>query len=130
LDPRFKFGLGFSEQDKNAIWIIIRGMMTHVAMLEVQHQEEVENRGEEQPQVQQRPAGPVDAIFQEINQLAMDEKAVATEDGEINKNHNHDRDCDNLINKVNVELLLYKRKLHLPLKKEDGNTTTHWIGGS
>jgi hypothetical protein len=28
LDPRFKFGPGFSEQDKNAIWNIIRQMMT------------------------------------------------------------------------------------------------------
>jgi hypothetical protein len=44
LDPRYKFGLGFSEQDKNAIWNIIREMMTHVAVLEVQHQEEVEYR--------------------------------------------------------------------------------------
>ncbi len=49
LDPRFKFRPGFSEQDKNAIWDIMRGMMTHVAMAEIQQQEEVENRDEGQP---------------------------------------------------------------------------------
>jgi hypothetical protein len=128
LDPRFKFGPGFSEQDKNAIWNIIRQMMTQVAMFEVQQQQEVEYRDEERAQAPRRPAGPVDAMFQELNQLAMDEQTVIAEGGEGNNYHNPDRDHDDLINRVDAELLLYKREQHLPLKKEDGryNNPLDW----
>jgi hypothetical protein len=67
-------------------------------------------------------------MFQELNQLAMDEQTVTAEGKEINNDHNHDRDHDDLINRVYAELLLYKQEQHLPLKKEDGqyNNPLDW----
>jgi hypothetical protein len=38
VDPWFKFGPGFSDVDKNYIWNIIRQMMTHIAVGELQRE--------------------------------------------------------------------------------------------
>jgi hypothetical protein len=40
VDPRFKFGPGFSEFDKTYIWNIIRQMMTYIAVGANQREEE------------------------------------------------------------------------------------------
>ncbi len=117
VDPRFKFGPGFSDVDKNYIWNIIRQMMTHIAVGEQQREEEPlleERRQQQQP----RRAGLVDAMFLELNQMAMEEQAA---NGEDDNNNNNNNDHEDVVNRVDAELLLYKREPHLPLKKDDGS---------
>lgn len=119
LDPRFKFGPGFSVQDKNYVWNIIGQMMTQIAMLEHQEQDDEPLRepGLNQQQQQQRRQGYVDAMFLELNEMAMAEQA----ENENNHDHNNNNYQDDILNVVDAELLLYKREQHLPLKKADGS---------
>jgi hypothetical protein len=100
LDPRFKFGPGFSEEDKNIIWYLLKEMLRLVAMSQVQVTVEPEARD----CIQQRRNGPVYDMFEELNQLAMEEQAVCC----------HHRN-EEIVNRVDAELLLFKREQHLPL---------------
>jgi hypothetical protein len=56
-------------------------------------------------------------MFLELNQMAMEEQAA---NGEDDDNHNNN-DNEDVVNRVDAELLLYKREQHLPLKKDDGS---------
>jgi hypothetical protein len=58
VDPRFKFGPGFSDFDKTYIWNIIRQMMTYLVVGENQREEE--HLVEEDQQQQQPRTGIVD----------------------------------------------------------------------
>jgi hypothetical protein len=99
VDPRFKFGPGFSEFDKSYIWNIIRQMMTHIAVGVNQREEEPLLEGGEQ---QQQPrAGIVDVMFHELNQMAMEEQAANAGDDVIHED-------EDVVNRVDAELLLYK----------------------
>ena len=49
VDPRFKFGPGFSDHDKQYIWGIIRRMVTLVALAEQAEQEPIQG---DEPQQQ------------------------------------------------------------------------------
>ena len=82
-------------------------------MSEVQVRVEPEARDH----IQQRRNGPVDDMFEELNQLAMEEQAVCC----------HHRN-EEIVNRVDAELLLYKWEQHLPLQKEDGsfNNPLEW----
>jgi hypothetical protein len=59
MDPRFKFGPGFSDYDKQYIWDVIRRMMTIVALAEHAEQEPIQGDQEQhlQPQRQLVPRG-------------------------------------------------------------------------
>ncbi len=117
LDPRFKFGPGFSNEDKNYVWNIIGQMMTQTAMLEHQEQDDEPLREPDlNQQQQQRRRGYVDAMFLELNEMAMAEQA---ENNNNNENDNNRR--NDILDVVDAELLLYKREQHLPLKKADGS---------
>jgi len=54
--------------------------------------------------IQQCRNGPVYDMFEELNQLAMEEQAVCC----------HHRN-EEIVNRVDAELLLFKREQHLPL---------------
>jgi hypothetical protein len=112
VDPRFKFGPGFSEFDKTYIWNIIRQMMTYIAVGANQREEApILEEGEQQ----QRPrASLVDVMFIELNQMAMEEHAANAGDDVI-------KEDEDVVNRVDAELLLYKWEQHLPLKKDDGS---------
>jgi hypothetical protein len=58
-------------------------------------------------------------MFLELNQMAMEEQAANGEDD--NNNNNNNNDHEDVVNRVDAELLLYKREPHLPLKKDDGS---------
>jgi hypothetical protein len=119
VDPRFKFGPGFSDHDKQYIWGIIRRMMTLVALAEQAEQEPIQG---DEPQQQQRQRPTVDTMFLELNQMAQEDLA-ANADDELNdavaNNNNNNR--EDVVNRVDAELLLYKREQHLPLQKDDGS---------
>jgi len=125
LDPRFKCGPGFSEQDKTWIWNQVKIMMREAAMAEVN-----EARGEhiarQHETHQQHRNGAVDAMFEEINQMAMRDRELIADENEPNNNGNHEN--EDIFNRVDAELLLYKREQHLPLKKGDGsfNNPLEW----
>ena len=125
LDPRFKCGPGFSEQDKTWIWNQVKIMMREAAMAEVN-----EARGEhiarQHETHQQHRNGAVDAMFEEINQMAMRDRELIADENEPNNNGNHEN--EDIFNRVDAELLLYKREQHLPPKKGDGsfNNPLEW----
>jgi hypothetical protein len=128
LDPRFKFGPGFSEEDKNIIWNLLKEMLRLVAMSEVQVRVEPEARDHRQ----QRRNGPVNDMFEVLNQLAMEEQAEIANEQDLHDNNNgnsyyHHRN-EEIVKRVDAELLLYKREQHLPLRKEDGffNNPLEW----
>jgi hypothetical protein len=55
----------------------------------------------------------VDAMFAELNEMAMAEQA----DNDNNEQENNNDYQDDILNVVDAELLLYKREQHLPLRK-------------
>jgi len=128
LDPRFKFGPGFSEEDKNIIWNLLKEMLRLVAMSQVQVRVEPEARDH----IQQRRNGPVDDMFEELNQLAMEEQAVIADEQDLHDNNNgnnyYHHGNEEIVNRVDAELLLNKREQHLPLRTEDGsfNNPLEW----
>jgi hypothetical protein len=115
LDPQFKFGSGFSVQDRDYVWNIIGRLVLQTAALERQEQENDPLR-QPQPQTnQQRQQCYVDAMFAELNEMATVEQA---------ENNNNEQDSNNdyqddILNVVIAKLLLYKREQHLPLRKAD-----------
>jgi len=102
LDPRFKCGPGFSEQDKTWIWNQVKIMMREAAMAEVN-----EARGEhiarQHETHQQHRNGAVDAMFEEINQMAMRDRELIADENEPNNNGNHEN--EDIFNRVDAELL-------------------------
>jgi hypothetical protein len=71
-----------------------------------------------QPQAnQQRRHCYVDAMFAELNAMAMAEQA---ENNSNEQDSNNDYQ-DDILNVVDAELLLYKREKHLSLRKADGS---------
>lgn len=128
LDPRFKFGPDFSEEDKNIIWNLLKEMLRLVAMSEVQVRVEPEARDHRQ----QRRNGPVNDMFEVLNQLAMEEQAEIANEQDLHDNNNgnnyYHHGNEEIVNRVDAELLLYKREQHLPLRKEDGffNNPLEW----
>jgi len=127
LVPRFKFGPGFSK-DKNIIWNLLKEMLRLVAMSQVQVRVEPEARDH----IQQRRNGPVDDMFEELNQLAMEEQAVIADEQDLHDNNNgnnyYHHGNEEIVNRVDAELLLNKREQHLPLRTEDGsfNNPLEW----
>lgn len=129
LDPRFKFGPGFSPDDKNDIWNIIRQMMID----EVDNNDDddygdesvdAEQNNPAQQQMRRGPhrhAGYVDEMFVELDELAMAEQ-VEHQQNNLNPVN------DDVMNRVDAELLLYKRERHLQLRKAGGtfNNPSAW----
>jgi hypothetical protein len=64
---------------------------------------------------QQRHAGYIVKMFVELDELAKAEEEV-----ENQKIYNLNPIDDNLLNRVDAELLIYKREPHLQLRKADG----------
>ena len=128
LDPRFKFGPGFSAEDKNRIWNMIRQMMRDTAVMDLGLNEDNDSESADlnrrsNTQEGRGQQGYVDAMFTEITELAMEEQAE--------HHHQHDdtnNNDDEVINHVDAELLLYKREPHLPMKQADGsfNNPLEW----
>jgi hypothetical protein len=120
VDPRFKFGPGFQEQDKKYIWDIIMKLMSSIARAGHERKAGEVGAAQQERQQERNPrerGGLVDAMFLELDQMAREYLAVNGPE------HNNDDDDDNedVSNTVDAELLLYKREHHLPLKKDDGS---------
>jgi hypothetical protein len=126
LDPRFKFGAGLADDDKNYIWNLIRPMMCTEAALEVaavvkeptDSEDNNNDNTQQQPPHQQRHIGYVDAMFLELSEMAMAEQAINEQD---NNDYDYIDEDTNINKQVDAELLLYKREPHLPLRKVDGH---------
>jgi hypothetical protein len=119
LDPRFKFRPGFSDHDKQYIWDIIRRMMTIVALAEHAEQETIQGDQEQHLQPYRQLANPVDTMFLELNQMAQEHLAVNGDEQNDAIGHNDNIHREDAVNRVDAELLLYKREQHLPLQKDD-----------
>jgi hypothetical protein len=114
LNPRFKYGPGFFDRDKEAVWEIIHEMM--MAAEERIPEEDPENEDDIQQQqqlLQQQQANNND-LFHELNQMAEDDLL-------FHGAYNNIIEQDDTQNKVDSEFLLYKREHHLPLQKGDGS---------
>lgn len=124
LDPRFKFGPGYSINDKNYIWNIVKQMMTNEVVGQDQNlnngRDSMDAEAEGNQQNEQQRQSYVDAMFVELNDMAMAEEAE--------NEHVHNNDNDDVMNRIDAELLLYKREQHLPLRKADGgfNNPLDW----
>ncbi len=68
--------------------------------------------------MQQGLSCPVDLMFQELNQLAMQEQVATAHYGELNNNTVY-LDHEDVINRVDSEFPFYKQEQQLPVKKED-----------
>jgi hypothetical protein len=113
LNPRFKFGPGFCDKVKEAVWEINCEMM--MAAKEGIPEDHPENEDDIQQQqlLQQQQANNTD-LFHELNQMAEDDLF-------FHGAHNNNIEQDDMRNNVDSELLLYKREPHLPLQKVDGS---------
>jgi len=97
-------------------------------MSEVQVRVEPEARDH----IQQRRNGPVNDMFEELDQLAMEDQVVIANEQDLHNNNNgnnyYHHQNEEIVNRVDAELLLYKWEQHLPLQKEDGsfNNPLEW----
>jgi hypothetical protein len=74
-------------------------------------------------------------MFEELNQLSMEDQAVIAHEQGLHDNNNNNyyyyqHQNEEIVNRVEAELLLYKREQHLPLRKEVDPSTIHWNGGA
>lgn len=116
LDPRFKFGPGFSNEDKDRIWNLIRQMMRDTAVLPLGLDDD-DNDTELDLDMSKKTPGRqqlyVEAMLTEITELAMVEQAEHHENDDANNND------DEVLKRVDAELLFYKREPYLPITKAD-----------
>lgn len=118
LDPRFKFGPGFNDIDKEAVWDIIREMM--MATVEEIPDEDSEHGININIQPQQQPIPQRQRANNNNNDLFLELIQLAEEDLLLHGEQHNIIEQDVFQTKVDAELLFYKREPHLPLQRVDG----------
>jgi hypothetical protein len=117
LDPRFKFGPGFNDIDKEAVWDIIREMM--MATVEEIPDEDSEHGININIQPQQQPIPQRQRANNNNNDLFLELIQLAEEDLLLHGEQHNIIEQDVFQTKVDAELLFYKREPHLPLQRVD-----------
>jgi hypothetical protein len=109
LDPRFKFGAGLSNEDKDSIWTLTREMMMEVVAQQMPQQDQVEN-ADVQPNNVRNHAPQENQTLTYVDRLLLELNDFAAVDQAVNVEPNN-REQD-VMNQVDTELLLYKREQH------------------
>ncbi len=95
--------------------------MTIVALAEQAEKEPIQGDQEEHLQPQRQLANPADTMFLELTQMAQEDLAVNGDEQDDAVGHKNNNNREDVVNRVDAELLLYKREQHLPLEKDDGS---------